>query len=323
MKRQELDKALKQGAPLPNAMMFYGESHFLIDRYIKQIGTLPDANVLSLYHDEYDFTAAKSHLSQGSLFGDRNVLIVKNEKKVPKKELDTLLELCCKNPDNLFLYGYYGSDFKTSQKAFDKQSGGDAVRLFNPFFGEAKSIIMQEAAALGVRLDESAAFHLLNVQNNDLSLACNELEKLRVLDKPIGVKEIDELVFGLAEVKVDQLIDRLLQKQDFRPDLQQLLESGEDEIRILTSLSNFITQLYLFYVYIKLHGTANSAEILGYRLPPQIQEQRTKLCIRFKQPAYTAMLNLLLDAELKMKSSGAVDKNAILLSTLLRLQTLI
>jgi DNA polymerase-3 subunit delta len=323
VKRQELDKALQQGSPLPNAMMFYGESHFLIDRYIKRLGTLPDANLLSLYHDEYDFNAAKAHLSQGSLFGDRNVLIVKNEKKVPKKDLDTLLELCRKNPDNLFLYGYYGTDYKTSQKAFDKKSGGVAVRLFNPFFGEAKSILMQEAADLGVRLDQNAAFHLLNRQNSDLALACNELEKLRVLDKPIGVKEIDELVFGLAEVKVDQLINRLLQKQDFRPDLQQLLESGEDEIRILTSLSNFITQLYLFYAYIKLHGTANSAEILGYRLPGYIEKERTQLCIRFKQPAYTAMLNLLLDAELKMKSAGSVDKNAILLATLLRLQSLL
>ncbi len=323
MKRQELDKLLEQGGALPNAMMFYGESHFLIDRYIRRIGSLPDANVLSLYHDEYDFTTAKAHLAQGSLFGDRNVLIVKHEKKVPKKDLDILLELCRKNPDNLFLYGYYGTDFKTSQKSFDKKSGGDAVRLFSPFFGEAKSIVMQEAAALGVRLDPNAAFHLLNLQNSDLALACNELEKLRVLDRPIGVKEIDDLVFGLAEVKVDKLIDRLLQKQDFRPDLHQLLESGEDEIRILTSLSGFITQLYLFYVYIKLHGTADSAEILGYRLPPYIQEQRTKLCIRFNQPAYTAMLNLLLDAELTMKSSGAVDKNAVLLATLLRLQSLL
>ena len=322
MKRPDLDKAVQSGT-LPNALMLYGDSHFLIDRYIKIIADIPDANVLSFYHDAYDFTGAKSHISQGSLFGGRNVLIVKNEKKLPKKDLDILLELCRKNPDNLFLYGYYGSDFKTSQKAFDKQSGGVAVRLFTPFFGEAKSILMQEAAALGLQLDQNAAFHLLETQNNDLALACNELEKLRILDRPVGVKEIDDLVYGMAEVKVDQFINRILEKKDFRKDLQQLLESGEDEIRILTALSGFVTQLYLFYAYIKIHGAANSAEILGYRLPGYVEKERTQLCIRFKQPAYTAMLNLLLDAELKMKASGAPDKNAILVATLLRLQTLL
>ncbi len=322
MKRQDLDKALQQGS-LPNAVMLFGESHFLIDRYIKQIADIPDANLLSFYHDEYNFDSAKTHLSQGSLFGDRNVLIIKNEKKVPKKDLDILLELCKKNPDNLFVYGYYGTDYKTSQKAFDKKSGGVAVRLFNPFFGEAKNILMQEAASLGLQLDQNAAFHLLDTQNSDLALACNELEKLRVLDRPIGVKEVDDLVFGLAEVKVDQLINKLLQKKDFRQDLQQLIESGEDEIRILTALSGFITQLYLFYVYIKIHGAANSAEILGYRLPGYIEKERTQLCIRFKQPAYTAMLNLLLDTELKMKSSGNVDKHGLLLSALMRMQTML
>jgi len=322
VKRQELDRAISQGS-LPNAMMFYGESHFLIDRYIQRLSALEDANVLSFYHDEYDFASAKAHLSQGSLFGGRNVLIVKHEKKLPKKDLDIFLELCRKTPDNLFLYGYYGSDFKTAHKAFDKKSGGDSVRFFPPFFSEAKSILMQEASALGVRLDQNAAFHLLETQNNDLALACNELEKLRILDRPVGIKEIDDLVYGLAEVKIDELIEKLLSKQEFRSDLAQLLEAGEDEIRVLTALSGFVTQLYLFYVYIKIHGSADSAQILGYKLPGPVEEKRTKLCIRFKQPTYTAMLNLLLDTELKMKSSGAVEKNAVLLSTLLRLQSLL
>ncbi len=322
MKRQELDRAIEQNS-LPNAVMFYGESHFLIDRYIKRVASIPDANFLSFYHDEYHFASAKTHLSQGSLFGDRNVLVIKNEKKLPKAELDTLLEFCRKNPDNLFVYGYYGSDYKTSHKAFDKKSGGVAVRFFAPFFGEAKAIVMQEASALGVRLDQNAAFRLLEAQNNDLSLACNELEKLRILDRPVGVREIDELVHGLGEVKVEQLINKLLQKKEFREDLQHLIESGEDEIRILTALSGFITQLYLFYAYIKIHGSADSAQILGYRLPGYVEKERTQLCIRFKQPTYTAMLNLLLDAELSMKSSGHIDKNAILVATLLRLQSMI
>jgi DNA polymerase-3 subunit delta len=92
MKRQELDGLIRQNKA-PNAVMLYGESHFLIDRYIRLLGNIENSNTLTLYHDEYDFTAAKAHLSQGSLFGDRNILIIKSEKKVLKNDLSALLEL--------------------------------------------------------------------------------------------------------------------------------------------------------------------------------------------------------------------------------------
>lgn len=319
MKRHELDKLISRGQP-PNAIMLYGDSHFLIERYTALLLDLKNANILSLYYDEYNFNNAKNHLSQGSLFGDRNVLLVKSEKKVPKKELDTLLQLCKKNPDNIFIYAYFGTDFKKSATAaFNAKSGGTALRLFPPFFSEAKTILLQEADRLGIQMDQNAAYHLLDTQNNDISLAYNELGKLQILNRPITAKDVDELVFGLAEVKVDQLIIKLLKKEEFKEDLRHLLESGADEIRIITALSTFITQLYLFYIYIRIHGIANSAEILGYKLPPPIEKERTQLCIRFKQKDYSDMLNLLLDAELKMKSSGTVDKNAILLSVLLHL----
>ena len=322
MRRQELD-ALIQGGRLPRAVMLYGESHFLIDHYLRLFGSAEEANILNLYHDEYDFNSAKAHLSQGSLFGGQNVLIIKNEKKVPKKDLDTLLELVQKNPDNTFVYAYYGSDMKTSAKAFTKQSGGIEVRLFPPFAGEAKNLILQEAQRLGVQLDGYAAAHLIESQNGDLALAFNELGKLRILGRPVSAKDIDALVYGVAEVKIEQFINHLLAKKDFKEDLQRILESGEDEIRIITAISAYMTQLYLFYAYIKINGIADSAAVLGYKLPRNIEQERAQQSIRFKQEQYDAILNLLLKSELTMKSGGALDKNALLLSTLIKLQSYI
>lgn len=320
MRRQDLDNALRQNRA-PNAIMLYGESHFLIDHYLRILTDVPDANVLSLYHDEYSFAAAKAHLSQASLFGDRNVLIIKNEKKVPKNDLSALLEYARKNQDNLFVYAYYGSDYKTSYKAFDKKSGGEHVRLFPPFFNEAKSILMQEAARLGIRMDANAGAHLLATQNNDLALACNELGKLQILQRPVTSKEIDDLVYGVAEVKIEQFINTLIMKKDFKTELKRILESGEDEVRILNAVTNFMAQLYLFYAYIKLHGTADSAKVLGYKLPPFVEKERAQQSMRFQQRQYTDIIDLLLENELKMKSGGALDKNALLLATLIRLQS--
>ncbi len=323
MKRQELDAALRNGNP-PRAVMLYGESHFLIERYTRQLSDVEDANVLSVYFDDYHPAAAKAHLSQGSLFGGRNVLIVKSEKKIPKNDLLTLLDLVKKNPDNLFIYAYYGTDFKKSAtSAFTAKTGGTAVRFFRPFPNEARQIVLEEARARGIDLDPYAATHLLESQNGDLALTVNELQKFALLPGRIGIKEIDELVYGVAEVKIDQLLDALLHKEDFLPLLQRLLESGEDEIRLLTALTNHLAQLYLFYVSIRLNGRADSAAILGYRLPPKIEQARSQQCLRLKQPQYTQLMQLLTDTELRMKSAGAVDKNSLLLSTFLRVQSLL
>ena len=105
MKRHELDQAIRNHS-ISHAVMLYGESHFLIERYTKVLMQIDGANILSLYHDEYQKDLAKAHLSQGSLFGGENVLLIKSEKKLPKADLDILISLCQKNPDNYFIYAY-------------------------------------------------------------------------------------------------------------------------------------------------------------------------------------------------------------------------
>jgi DNA polymerase III subunit delta len=323
MKRQELDNLIRQGKA-PGAVMLYGESHFLIEHYTKHLSRIDDSNVLNVYFDEYNLSIAKAHLSQGSLFGGRNVLIVKTEKKLPKNDLHVFLELVKKNPDNVFVYAYFGSDFKKSAtSAFTTKTGGAAVRLFRPFPNEARQIVLSEASARGIELDPYAATHLLESQNGDLALTINELDKFALLQRRIGVKEIDELVYGVAEVKIEQLIEALLQKQNFVLLMRRLLESGEDEIRLLTALSNHIAQLYLFYASIRLHGMADSAKILGYKLPPRIEQERSQQSVRLKQQHYTRLMQLLSETELLMKSAGAGNKNALLLSVFLKVQSLI
>lgn len=323
MKRQELDALLRQGKA-PGAVMLYGESHFLIDHYTKHLTAVEEPNLLSVYFDEYHFATAKGHLAQGSLFGGRNVLVVKSEKKLPKNDLQTFLEIVQKNPDNIFIYAYYGTDFKKpTTAAFTAKSGGVAVRLYRPFPNEARQIVLSEAKLRGIDLDSYAAVHLLESQSGNLALTVNELDKLALLPGRVGVKEIGELVYGVGEIKTDQFIDALLHKKDFLPLLRRLLESGEDEVRLLGALSNHIAQLYLFYAAIRLKGRADSAAILGYKLPPSVEEERSRQSIRLQQHHYTALMQLLAETELKIKSSGSAAKNALLIASLLKIQSII
>jgi DNA polymerase-3 subunit delta len=197
------------------------------------------------------------------------------------------------------------------------------VRFFHPFAQEARALLLYEAQNAGIQLDNQAAFHLLDTHNNDLALACNELSKLAILNKPITMKEIDEHVYGLSEIKLDHFIAQVIEKKEFLPSLRHLLESGENEIQILTAISGFLTQLYLFNVSIKLHGIADSALVLGYKLPGFIEKERASLSIKISPNSYKKGINLLLDTELKMKSSGSPDQEALLLSALLKLQNIL
>jgi DNA polymerase-3 subunit delta len=303
-------------------MALFGESHFFIDRYATALSRIEGASVLSMYHDEYDFSTAKAHLSQGSLFGDQNLLIIKHEKKLPKAELDTFIELVGKNSDNIFIYCYVGDDVKSVDTAF-KGSHTGSVRFYNPFASEARAILLQEAQKVGVQLDNQATLHLLDIHNNDLSLACNELSKLSILNKPISAREIDEHVYGLSEIKLDTFLIKVIEKKEFLSSLQPLLESGVAEIYILTSLSKFLTELYLFNVTIKLNGFADPIAVLGYKPPEFVVKEKASLSIKITPNSYKKGLNLLLDTELAMKSTGSPDQESLLLSALLKLQSIL
>ncbi len=322
MYKNELDKHI-QNKSISNSFVFFGESSFLIDMYTKMLTNIEDANILSYYHDEYDFNSAKAHLSQGSLFGDRNILIIKSEKKVPKKDLDSLLELCDKNPDNIFVYAYYGSDHKTynNKKTFAK-TNAMSVRFFHPKEYEAQNIVFQLAQEKNVNIDKFTISHLLKIHNGDVALASNEIDKFRVYDKVITTKDVDNLVYGLASINLDDFIKKLLDKKDFRPDLQNILEHGEDEIRIISAITAYLTQLYMFNIYIRINGAPNALEILGYPAPSFVVEQKASAAIKIKPQTYLKLHELLLNSELQMKSSN-VDKSAILLSSLIRLQKLL
>ena len=324
IKKQDFERLLQQGK-IPRAIMLFGESEFMIDHHAKKLCHLwgGEDDVYTLYHQDYNFTDAKAHISQGSLFGGNNVLVIKNEKKVPKKELDELISYVNKSPTNFFIYCYYGSDYKTSNKAFTPKVNADSIRFYNPYFNEGKNILRQEAKRLNIQINDDAITHLLLSQNSNLSLASNELEKLSILQTPIHAKEVDELVFPLAEVKLDQLILAILEKKDFRSNLDRLLETGENEIQIITAISNFVTQLFLFHTYIKINGVIDSAAVLGYKLPAFIEKERAALSIKFKLKTYEKLLDHLLSTELLLKSGGNKDTNAILLSSLLKLQTIL
>ena len=68
--------------------------------------------------------------------------------------------------------------------------------------------------------------------------------------------------------------------------LRRLSEHGEDEIRVITAITAYLTQLYMFNIYIRVNGTPNALEILGYPAPKFVVDEKAALSLKFKPNTY-------------------------------------
>ncbi len=322
MYQREFDQKLKQA--FPKAVLFYGENDYLVDFYIDTYIKKTDAkeSMLSLYHDEWNFEQAKNFLSQTSLFGGTNLVVVKHDKKIPKKELDILIELANKNGDNYFLYGYSGAakDAKSMQAAFTEKKSGVWVRFFEPNIRDGIAMLQQKAQQIQLDIDHYALQHLMLILNNNLALCANELDKLAILGMKVTSKDIDRLVYSTAPLATEQLLIDLFNKKPITATITKLLELGEDEASLLRSTQYFVNQIFLFHAYIKLHGHVDSAAILGYKLPKQIEEQKAQLALRVKSAALLKIFEHLLESEILIKKASATQKEVLIYSMLIKLQ---
>jgi len=309
----------------PRAMLFFGENEYQVANYLQHYINITNAadSMLSLYHDEYSFERAKAYLSQSSLFGGTNLLIVKREKKIPKKELDILVELVGKNSENFLLFHYQGTatNAKSLQNSFTPKKGANWLRLFEPNVRESIDLLQKKAQNIGLDIDHFALQHLMLLLNNNIALCANELNKLAILGTKVTSKDIDRLVYSTAPLATEQLLIELFEKKPITGTLTKLLEIGEDEFSILRSTQFFVNQIFLFHAFMKLNGHIDSKAILGYKLPKPIEDQKANLALRVKSPALLKIFEYLLEIELEMKKAPAANRELLLYGAFIRLQS--
>ena len=323
MYQREFNQLLQKG--LPKAVLLYGDNTYLIEQTVARYKKELDAteSMVSMYHDEYDYERARNHLSQSSLFGGNNLLLIRREKKLPKKELDTLIELTRKNEESYLLFVFDGEakDAKAMQSSFTEKKGGVWVRFFEPNPREGVEILRQRAAELGMQIDDYALNHLLNLLENNLALAAKELEKLSILQEPVTAKEIDRLVYSSAPLAVEKLLIDLFNKRPITETIERLLDLGANEFEILRATQFFVNQIFLFHAYIRLHGVADSKAILGYKLPRQVEQQKAALAAKIKPAVWIKIYDHLMESELRLKKSKSDYKETELYGILIKLQS--
>ncbi|RUM44577.1 MAG: hypothetical protein DSY46_05305 [Hydrogenimonas sp.] len=322
MYKREFDKLIAKGQ-IPKSVMLYGDNDYYIDNTTQQLIAHCDAqdSLLKLYYDEYDFATAKNYLGQSSLFGDTNLLYIKTDKKIPKQELTHLINLAYRNSNNFFIYAYMGQDFRSMTSLFTQKMSAVHVRFFPPTLHEAVTIVKQRAKQLKIEIDDYAIEHLLMALNLNLSMAINELNKLAILNGPIGAKEIDEHIFSLAPMATETFLFSLFSKKPLIDLIVQIQQLGEDEFTLLRSIQYFIDQLFLYHTYIKLHGTPDAKAILGYTPPKQLVEQYARLAVKIPLSTFEKIFDALAEGEIAIKKAGNAQRETLLLATLIKIKS--
>jgi len=315
MYKNVFDK-LQNEKKLFKAYMFYGQCAFEIEEYAKRTcllhGKLED--VEKLYYDDYDFAYAKNKLLQSSLFSTSNILLIKRDKKIPKKELQELIKVSNTNPTSTLIFCLFldGKEIKSLENAFNPKVSASSVRFFNPSEGEALRILTQKSRAFHLDINSSALNHLYSMHNQDLSLCINDLQKLSIFDAQIGIKDINLHCFGIGQINLGKFTQDLFNAKDIGDDLSTLLEEGMNEIYLLAHITTNLFQLFMIACYIRVNGYANAKDILGFEPPRDIWEARVKTAnfLSAKKGKFSYLLNAFLELELELKTLKGLDKTS-------------
>lgn len=318
MYKNEFDNLLKQNKKF-DAYMFYGQSTFLVEYYTEIVAKsiAQKDEIERVYFDDYNFKEIKDKLLQSSLFSSTNLIVIKTEKKIQKKELTELINACNINPDSTLILTCLGdSEFKTMSSCFSTTTNSISVRMFSPFTNEAIKILEHEAKELKVQYDVSALNHLYFMHRQDLSLCINDLKKVAVLNKRVTTNIINSHCFGIGNVSFEDFLTDLMFGNDISNELQLLLEEGMNEIYLLNQVTSFVQQLFMISAYARVFGAPNAKEILGFIPPKNIWEKKTKLAISIKPEKFQEMFEYLLELELQLKSSKIDNQNLFLQASL-------
>lgn len=318
MYKNEFDNLFKKQTKF-KAYMFYGQSHYLVENYASMVASScgQSDEIEKVYFDDYNFKQAKEKLLQSSLFSSNNILLIKLEKKLSKKEAVELIEAANSNVDSTLILACLGdSDFKTMAGYFSTKLNAVSVRMFTPFTNEAIKILSDKSRELNIKIDNSALTHLYFMHRNDLSLCMNDLNKLAILEESISSKVVEKHCFGIGTVSMEDFLFNLLSGKSIAKDLYFLLEEGINEVYLTTQITAFVQQLFMISAYARTMGAPNAKEILGFVPPKAVWEKKTRLAISIKPEQFLEMFEFLNNLELELKSSKINDANAYIQATL-------
>ncbi|STP13150.1 DNA polymerase III subunit delta [Helicobacter mustelae] len=302
MYKKEFDALLAKS--IPQAMLFYGDG-FYVDFYTKKIlQKMQDANITTLYFSDYQLDSVLDILGQGSLFGGNNVVVLKLDSKLSKKECQILLGCLKENPANALIINFlrsenktlaqYGQDFRIFASNFQAENAID-VQFFAPSFSEGVGILKERSRELDIDIEDFLLQNLLQIQNGDIAIALGELQKYQIFEEKITLQDLQQLSYGLGSVDMEDFLESLFGREDYLQVYERLQEEGGDGMEVLGFLERYFFILFSFCAYIKSHGFYKAKEILGYQPPDFVAKQYANRAIKIKVKQFREIFEALAD----------------------------
>ncbi len=90
---------------------------------------------------------------------------------------------------------------------------------------------------------------------------------------------------------------------------------------MINEIQKYFFVLFLFSSHIRIYGEASSQDVLGYKLPPMLLEQKKRFAILLKESQYESVFSIL-NAWREDSLKGANKGNG-LLSALMKIQAIL
>ncbi|MDA1188967.1 MAG: DNA polymerase III subunit delta [Chloroflexi bacterium] len=171
---------------------------------------------------------------------------------------------------------------------------------------ELHNWIRQRAQEKNTRIHPQAVAALANSVGSDLGVLDAELEKLSLFcwEREIGPQDVDEMVVYTREANVFAIVDAMLEN---RPGvafthISRFLETGNHPLQLMALIGTQVRRLLLTQELraegIKPDEIGQRLRMSGYPLQKTVQQEA-----KLTRPQLVAMHNLLMEADLSLKTS--------------------
>ena len=329
MYKKDFDALLNRA--IPKAVLLWGECDFFIDFYATKIKNLIKNNgavdIFPLYFEEYNATMIIEILSQQSLFSNASLVLLKlnKVKETTKKDISKFLDILKRNPNNYLIVEFYNddsTDYGRNAKALSALFNSKDfvnVRFFNPTQSESTAILRDFATQYRLKIADPTLQHLYNMQNQNIGICVNELQKFALCEGIIDNEVVDKLSYGLSAKSIEELCEAMLNRGDYLDILGKIEEEGINDMDFIRALQGYFYRLFQFFAYIKANGRVDSTKILKYALPKQIEQKYANFAIKLREAQYLGIFALL--NEWRVNAISGKDKNSF--ANLIKLQAII
>lgn len=291
--------------------LFHGDDTYRLQKRLHEImashkGAAGDINI-SRISEKYDFSVIKNEAESLPFLSDKRLLVIYN---VMKSKDKTLLEKITKwlptletTNDIIFVENEAPDQRTALYKTLVKIGKVESFAELKPF--EAITWIKEQVKKKGAAIDADAATLLLLYCGSDLSRLSNEIDKLASYAPHISKNSVERLVDAGFFNTIFELTDALSEKKSKKALelLTQTLDSGENEIYLVTMLARQIRNL-LIVKDLSDHRLSESEIVSKTHLHPFVIKKSLAQSRNFTTSQLISLHGKLVSLDLELKSTS-------------------